>query len=74
MRAPHPEERPLGRVSKDENYIGSWFETREDALLTMRVPHPEERPLGRVSKDENYIGSRFETAQKAPPHHEGSSS
>src|SRR5258705_5960695 len=28
---PHPEERPFGRVSKDE---ASWFETREDALLT----------------------------------------
>src|ERR1700730_6503799 len=34
---PHPEERPLGRVSKDEKRIGSWFETREDALLTMRI-------------------------------------
>jgi len=22
--------------------VASWFETREDALLTMRVPHPEE--------------------------------
>jgi len=33
-RPPHPEERPLGRVSKDEAV--SWFETREDALLTMR--------------------------------------
>jgi hypothetical protein len=32
---PHPEERPLGRVSKDEPYY-SWFETREDAPLTMR--------------------------------------
>jgi hypothetical protein len=43
----------------------SWFETREDALLTMRVeadlflttsagsrPHPEERRMRRVSKDE----------------------
>jgi hypothetical protein len=36
----------------------SWFETREDALLTMRSenlswlrPHPEERALARVSKD-----------------------
>jgi hypothetical protein len=37
MRDPHPEERPLGRVSKDEKRIGSWFETREDALLTMRI-------------------------------------
>jgi hypothetical protein len=33
-RSPHPEERPFGRVSKDEEV--SWFETREDALLTMR--------------------------------------
>src|SRR6202022_1213351 len=33
---PHPEERSLGRVSKDEKYGLSWFETREDALLTMR--------------------------------------
>jgi hypothetical protein len=44
---PHPEERPrwqvyaasvhlaARRVSKDEPYC-SWFETREDALLTMR--------------------------------------
>jgi hypothetical protein len=30
----HFEERPLGRVSKDE--AASWFETRENALLTMR--------------------------------------
>jgi hypothetical protein len=34
---PHPEERPLGRVSKDES-SSPWFETRENALLTMRVP------------------------------------
>jgi len=27
---------PLRGVSKDEKRIGSWFETREDALLTMR--------------------------------------
>jgi hypothetical protein len=33
---PHPEERPFGRVSKDEECGASWFETREDALLTMR--------------------------------------
>jgi len=32
---PYPEERPLGRVSKDE--VASWFETREDALLTTRI-------------------------------------
>jgi hypothetical protein len=31
------EERFLGRVSKDEKYGLSWFETREDALLTMRI-------------------------------------
>jgi hypothetical protein len=31
------EGRPLGRVSKDEKYELSWFETREDALLTMRT-------------------------------------
>jgi hypothetical protein len=35
-RFPHPEERPLGRVSKDGRGL-SWFETREDALLTMRT-------------------------------------
>jgi hypothetical protein len=34
--SPHPEERPLGRVSKDGRTL-SWFETREDALLTMRA-------------------------------------
>jgi hypothetical protein len=32
---PHPEERRLRRVSKDGHTL-SWFETREDALLTMR--------------------------------------
>jgi hypothetical protein len=32
------EERPLGRVSKDAGpAVASWFETREDALLTMRT-------------------------------------
>jgi hypothetical protein len=31
------EERRLRRVSKDEaRIVGSWFETREAALLTMR--------------------------------------
>src|SRR5450759_1157029 len=30
---PHPEERPLGRVSKDE---ASWFETAQGRLLAMR--------------------------------------
>src|SRR5882724_13617586 len=30
---PHAEERPLGRVSKDE---ASWFETAQTLLLTMR--------------------------------------
>src|SRR5258708_27573841 len=30
---PHPEERPLGRVSKDE---ALWFETAQERLLTMR--------------------------------------
>jgi hypothetical protein len=34
---PHPEERPLGRVSKDEKHIlSSWFETAPVRLLTMR--------------------------------------
>jgi hypothetical protein len=33
---PHPEERRLRRVSKDGHAL-SWFETREDALLTMRT-------------------------------------
>jgi hypothetical protein len=36
MFEPHPEERPFGRVSKDEaRTVASWFETRF-ALLTMR--------------------------------------
>jgi hypothetical protein len=50
----------------------SWFETREDALLTMRGkhlaaserPHPEERRLRRVSKDE-MNSSWFETREGA---------
>jgi hypothetical protein len=33
--SPHPEERRLRRVSKDA-FPTSWFETREDALLSMR--------------------------------------
>jgi hypothetical protein len=33
----HREERRLRRVSKDDRIGASWFETREDALLTMRV-------------------------------------
>jgi hypothetical protein len=38
MHDPHPEERRLRRVLKDVAAVGaSWFETREDALLTMRV-------------------------------------
>jgi hypothetical protein len=39
---PHPEERPLGRVSKDERSVFSWFETREGALLTLRTDRTEE--------------------------------
>jgi hypothetical protein len=35
--SPHPEERRLRRVSKDEEYVAKWFETRaKSALLTMR--------------------------------------
>ena len=34
-RDPHPEE-PVGAVSKDGQIWASWFEAREDALLTMR--------------------------------------
>src|SRR6202042_1052237 len=35
---PHPEERPPGRVSKDEPHIlTSWFETAQARLLTMRA-------------------------------------
>jgi hypothetical protein len=36
---PYPEERPFGRVSKDEARVSaSWFKTRaKSALLTMRV-------------------------------------
>ena len=33
MAIPHLEERPLGRVSRDE---ASWFETAQERLLTMR--------------------------------------
>ncbi len=34
---PHPEERRLRRVSKDETHTGaSWFETAQVRLLTMR--------------------------------------
>jgi hypothetical protein len=32
---PHPEERRLRRVSKDE-LVASWFETAQERLLTMR--------------------------------------
>jgi hypothetical protein len=43
MRDPHPEERRVRRVSKDVATVGAtWFETREDALLTMRVGTSEE--------------------------------
>src|SRR6266481_1165519 len=36
---PHPEERRLRRVSKDED-VASWFETAQERLLTMRgAPH-----------------------------------
>jgi hypothetical protein len=35
---PHPEERALARVSKDQVFIGaSWFETAQERLLAMRV-------------------------------------
>jgi hypothetical protein len=34
---PHPEERRVRRVSKDEEIIGSWFETALARLLTMRA-------------------------------------
>jgi hypothetical protein len=45
QRYPHPEERPLGRVSKDERCMMSWFETRQEALLTMRTDRkPREIP------------------------------
>ena len=38
---PHPEEPALASVSKDAGPTGaSWFETREDAFLTMRVKQP----------------------------------
>src|ERR1700716_1134002 len=41
--SPHPEERRLRRVSKDEYCIvASWFETAQQRLLTMRV---SEMPL-----------------------------
>jgi hypothetical protein len=34
---PHPEERRLRRVSKDEGpIVASWFETAQERLLTMR--------------------------------------
>jgi hypothetical protein len=35
--SPHPEERPFGRVSKDEGpSVASWFKTAQERL-TMRV-------------------------------------
>src|SRR3954447_15490055 len=35
---PHPEERHLRRVSKDESpFVASWFETAQGRLLTMRI-------------------------------------
>src|SRR3979409_2601469 len=42
---PHPEERPLGRVSKD-GPRASWFETAQESLLTMRgcSMHRGEKP------------------------------
>src|SRR5580704_14069927 len=44
---PHPEERPLGRVSKEERGGLSWFETALARLLTMRsgVPASRQRAL-----------------------------
>src|SRR6266850_7656265 len=36
-REPRPEERPLGRVSKDGRHRDTWFETAQARLLTMRV-------------------------------------
>jgi hypothetical protein len=37
---PHPEERRLRRVSKDEGpSVASWFETAQERLLTMRDCH-----------------------------------
>jgi hypothetical protein len=34
---PGHDEKPLACVSKDGRHRGSWFEAREDALLTMRI-------------------------------------
>jgi hypothetical protein len=39
MLRPHPEERPQGRVLKDGGIVASWFEAREDALLTVRIDY-----------------------------------
>jgi hypothetical protein len=38
VRRPHPEERAVARVSKDDetDTVVSWFETAQERLLTMR--------------------------------------
>src|ERR1700738_3545092 len=44
-QTPHPEERPLGRVSKDEPPISSWFETAHRTTqnaLPGAPPHHED--------------------------------
>jgi len=48
---PHPEERRLRRVSKDEGpTAASWFETAEVRLLTMRIEYstPQNMQPGRA--------------------------
>src|ERR1700722_11002331 len=46
---PHPEERHLRRVSKDECIVASWFETALTRLLTMRKSsHPKQPRIARL--------------------------
>jgi hypothetical protein len=80
---PHPEERRLRRVSKDEATIGaSWFETAQARLLTMRDdnfdPHSPLSDL--ILRSGVFAASRrmwpptglmVRDGARAPPHHEG---
>src|ERR1700722_18747048 len=61
---PHPEERALARVSKDEESLASWFETALARLLTMRNTSIRHRhgakrlPFAR----RQFLGLRFQLA------------
>ena len=60
---PHPEERALSRVSKD-GPRASWFETREDALLTMRDTY--RAPLFRLLDEAAVLIGRAEINVDTP--------